>query len=61
MTLKATLTASLGIEQDLEHGVDRYSATYASISGVTSENLNGNIKHTRPVASAGAYYAVPKH
>ena len=60
VTPKATLTASLGLEQDLEHSVDQYSATSASISGLTSENFNDSIKRTRPVASAGAYYAVSK-
>ena len=60
VTPKATLTASLGIEQDLEHSVDQYSATSSSISGLTSENFNDSIKRTRPVASAGAYYAVSK-
>lgn len=60
LTPKATLTASLGIEQDLEHRVDQYSATSAGISGLTSENFNDSIKRTRPVASAGAYYAVSK-
>jgi len=60
LTPKATLTASLGIEQDLEHSVDQYSATSASISGLTSENFNDSIKRTRPVASAGAYYTVSK-
>ena len=60
LTPKATLTASLGIEQDLEHSVDQYSATSAGISGLTSENFNDSIKRTRPVASAGAYYAVSK-
>ena len=60
LTPKATLTASLGIEQDLEHKVDQYTATSADISGLTSENFNDSIKRTRPVASAGAYYAVSK-
>ena len=60
LTPKTTLTASLGIEQDLEHSVDDYSATSTGISGLTSENFNNNIKRTRPVASAGAYYAVSK-
>ena len=58
LTPKATLTASLGIEQDLEHSVDQYSATSSSIANLTSENFNDSIKRTRPVASAGAYYAV---
>jgi len=60
LTPKATLTASLGIEQDLEHSVDQYSATSAGISGLTSENFNDSIKRTRPVASVGAYYAISK-
>lgn len=55
---RTTLTGSLGVEQDLEHSVDRYSASASGISGLTSENFNDNIKRTRPVASAGAYYAV---
>ena len=60
VTPKATLTASLGIEQDLKHSVDQYSATSTSISGLTSENFNDSIKRTRPVASIGTYYAVSK-
>jgi hypothetical protein len=60
LTPKTTLTASLGVEQDLEHSVDAYSATSTGISGLTSENFNDSIKRTRPVASAGAYYAVSK-
>ena len=57
---KTTLTASLGVEQDLDHSVDDYSATSTGIGGLTSENFNNNIKRTRPVVSAGAYYAVSK-
>ena len=60
VTPKTTLTASLGIEQDLEHSVDQYSATSSSIANLTSENFNDSIKRTRPVASVGAYYAVSK-
>ena len=60
LTPKATLTASFGIEHDLEHSVDQYSATSSNISGLTPENFNDSIKHTRLVASAGAYYAVSK-
>ena len=58
LTPKANLTASLGIEQDLSHKVDQYAAS--GVSGLTSENFNDNIKHTRPVASLGAYYALTK-
>ncbi len=50
----------MGIEQDLEHRVDDYSATSTGISGVTAESFNDSIKRTRPVSSAGAYYAVTK-
>lgn len=60
ITSKANITASLGLEQDLERSVDKYTATSAGISGLTSENFNDSIKRTRPVASAGAYYAVSK-
>ena len=58
LTPKANLTASLGVEQDLNHKVDQYAAS--GVSGLTSENFNDNIKHTRPVASLGAYYALTK-
>jgi uncharacterized protein YhjY with autotransporter beta-barrel domain len=58
LTPRANLTASLGIEQDLSHKVDQYAAS--GVSGLTSENFNDNIKHTRPVASLGAYYALTK-
>lgn len=56
---KTNLTGSLGVEQDLDHKVDQLSA--AGVSGLTSENFNNNIKRTRPVASAGVYYAVAKN
>src|SRR3569833_491704 len=60
MTPRITLTGSLGVEHDLEHRVDDYSATSTGISGLTSENFNNSIQRTRTVASAGAYYAVSK-
>jgi len=60
MTPRITLTGSLGVEHDLEHRVDDYSATSTGISGLTSENFNDSIQRTRTVASAGAYYAVSK-
>jgi len=55
---KVNLTASLGVEQDLEHKVDRYDAS--GVAGLTSENFNSNIKRTRAVATVGAYYEVAK-
>ena len=59
LTPKTNLTASLGVEQDLDHKSDQLTAT--GVSGLTSENFNNNIRHTRPVASVGAYYAVAKN
>ncbi len=59
LTPKTNLTASLGIEQDLDHKVDQLVAT--GVSGLTSENFNNNIRHIRPVAALGAYYAVAKN
>jgi hypothetical protein len=59
LTSRTNLTASLGAEQDLDHQVDKLTAT--GVAGLTSENFNNNIKRTRPVASAGAYYAVAKN
>jgi hypothetical protein len=58
LTPKATLTASLGVEQDLVRNVDQYTAS--GVNGLTPENFNNNIKRTRPIASAGAYFAVSK-
>jgi hypothetical protein len=59
LTPKTNLTASIGVEQDLDHKSDQLVAT--GVSGLTSENFNNNIRHTRPVASLGAYYAVAKN
>jgi hypothetical protein len=59
LTPKTNLTASLGVEQDLDHQVDKLTAT--GVADLTSENFNNNIKRTRPVVSAGAYYAVAKN
>ena len=61
LTPRTNLTASIGVEQDINHKTDQLTATAADISGLTSENFNNNIKRTRPVASAGAYYAVAKN
>ena len=57
---KATLTAQLGLEQDLYHKVDNYSATDLNASELTAVAFNSNIKRTRPVASLGAFYDVTK-
>jgi len=59
LTPKTNLTASLGVEQDLDHKSDQLVAT--GVSDLTSENFYNNIRHTRPVASVGAYYAVAKN
>jgi len=60
LTDKATLTAQLGLEQDLHHKVDHYSATDLNGSDLTAVAFNSNIKRTRPVASIGAFYDVTK-
>jgi hypothetical protein len=59
LTPKTNLTASLGVEQYLDHKTDQFVAS--GVSGLTSENFYNNIRHTRPVASVGAYYAVAKN
>jgi hypothetical protein len=59
-TPKTTLTANLGIEQDLHHKVDNLTATNTDIGELNAVAFNSNIKRTRPVASAGAYYDVTK-
>jgi hypothetical protein len=61
LTDKATLTAQLGLEQDLHHKVGNYSAADTVGSDLTAITFNSNIKRTRPVASFGAYYAVAKN
>ncbi len=60
LTDKATLTAQLGLEQDLHHKVGQYSATNSDIGDLSSVAFNSNIKRTRPVASLGAFYDVTK-
>jgi hypothetical protein len=59
LTPRTNLTASLGVEQDIHHKTDQLTAS--GVAGLTSENFNNNIKRTRPVVSAGAYYAVAKN
>ena len=60
LTDKATLTAQLGLEQDLHHKVGNYSATDLNGNELTAIAFNSNIKRTRPVASIGAFYDVTK-
>jgi hypothetical protein len=60
LTDKATLTAQLGLEQDVHHKVGNYSATNSDIGNLDSVAFNSNIKRTRPVASLGAFYDVTK-
>jgi len=59
LTPRTNLTASIGVEQDINHKTDQLVAS--GVADLTSENFNNNIKRTRPVASAGAYYAVAKN
>jgi hypothetical protein len=60
LTDKATLTGQLGLEQDLYHKVDNYQATSLNNDALSPIAFNGNVKRTRPVASAGAFYDVTK-
>ena len=60
LTDKATLTAQLGLEQDVHHKVGNYSATNSAIGDLDAVAFNSNIKRTRPVASIGAFYDVTK-
>ena len=60
LTDKATLTAQLGLEQDVHHKVGNYSAADTVGSDLTAITFNSNIKRTRPVASIGAFYDISK-
>ena len=60
LTDKATLTAQLGLEQDFYHSVSNYSATSLNADILNPVAFNTDIKRTRPVASAGAYYDLTK-
>ena len=55
---KINLMASVGIENDIAHNTGDYAAT--GIDGLTPVAFNQNIRHIRPVASAGASYAIDK-
>ncbi len=58
VSTQTNITASVGLEQDLQQHTDKYSAT--GIDGLAPENFSSTINHTRRVASVGAYYAVSK-
>jgi uncharacterized protein YhjY with autotransporter beta-barrel domain len=60
VTPKTTLTANLGIEQDLHHNVGNLTASNFAIGDLTPIAFNSNIKRTRPVVSVGAFYDVTK-
>jgi uncharacterized protein YhjY with autotransporter beta-barrel domain len=55
---KINLMASAGIENDIAHNTGDYAAT--GVDGLTPISFNQNIRHIRPVASAGASYAIDK-
>jgi hypothetical protein len=55
---KINLMASAGIENDIAHNTGDYAA--AGVAGLTPIAFNQNIRHVRPVASAGASYAIDK-
>lgn len=55
---KINLMASAGIENDIAHNTGDYAAT--GVDGLTPIAFNQNIRHIRPVASAGASYAIDK-
>ena len=53
---KTYLMGSVGLEQDMDHSVDKYAAT--GVDGITPFAFNSDIKRTRPIVSVGAAYAV---
>lgn len=55
---KINLMASAGIENDIAHNTGDYAAT--GVDDLTPIAFNQNIRHIRPVASAGASYAIDK-
>ena len=55
---RINLMASAGIESDINHNTGAYEA--AGVLGLTPIAFNQNIRHVRPVASAGASYAIDK-
>lgn len=55
---RVNLMASAGIENDIAHNTGDYVAT--GVDGLTPIAFNQNIRHMRPVASAGASYAIDK-
>ena len=55
---KTSLMASAGFESDISHNTDNYTAT--GVDGLTPVAFNNNVKHVRPVASAGIGYSIDK-
>lgn len=55
---RVNLMASAGIENDIAHNTGDYVAT--GVDGLAPIAFNQNIRHMRPVASAGASYAIDK-
>lgn len=55
---KINVMASVGVEDDIAHNTSDYAAT--GVAGLTPIAFNQNIRHVRPVASAGLNYAIDK-
>ena len=47
---------SVGVEKDLHHNVDNYSASDVNNSGITAINFNNDVKKTRGTGTVGANY-----
>jgi hypothetical protein len=47
---------SVGVEKDLNHNVDNYSASDVNNSGITAINFNNDVKKTRGSGTLGANY-----
>lgn len=47
---------SVGVEKDLHHNVDNYSASDVNNSGITAINFNNDVKKTRGSGTLGANY-----
>ena len=47
---------SVGVEKDLHHNVDNYSASDVNNSGITAINFNNDVKKTRGTGTVGSNY-----